>query len=265
MKRHEILGNHIEGDLAAITRRREARFEKRTKIAGKSQQLTRESDLDLHVVFAVKEHLGYGPIENLESRLQRGVDRSVQYFTGDWWKSNESDQVYMDKSREDRALIWLKPYTHSLFLCGITGRWEEAAQISDWIDEKIELEYTAGQVADEYMYFFIYVASKLRSEPLAMESELSAAIQQGRARRPRFLLDVFHAALASDQKEFDRTLTKSIAHFLKHVAEDVPNCNYWVGIAESFLWFLAEENGLTFPSLPEKSDAAVVRRQTIGL
>lgn len=173
--------------------------------------------------------------------------------------------MYRDESREDRALIWLNPYSDSLFLCGITGRWKDASRISDWIDEQIEIEYTAGQVADEYMFFFIYVASKLRSEPLAMESELVAAIQQGRARRPRFLLDVFHAALASDQKAFDRALTKSIAHFLKHVAEDVDNCNYWVGIVESFLWFLAEKNGLTFPSLPEKSDAAIVRRQTIGL
>lgn len=41
MKRHEILGNHIEGDLAAIMLRREANFEKRVSRVGQSQQFTR--------------------------------------------------------------------------------------------------------------------------------------------------------------------------------------------------------------------------------
>ena len=31
------------------------------------------------------------------------------------------------------------------------------------------------------------------------------------------------------------------------------------------IWQIAERNGLTFPKLREKQDAAIVRRQTVGL
>ena len=60
-------------------------------------------------------------------------------------------------------------------------------------------------------------------------------------------------------------LKDAVAHFLKADAEDVPNVNFWVALQPSFVWLLAERNGLTFPRLSEKHDAAVVRRQTIGL
>ena len=54
-------------------------------------------------------------------------------------------------------------------------------------------------------------------------------------------------------------------HFLKSDAEDVPNPNFWVALRPSIVWLIAERNGLAFPKLTEQQDAAVVRRQTVGL
>jgi hypothetical protein len=228
------------------------------------QAVHREVDIRGSLERAVLEHLGYGPIENLGERLNQGVNNALDYFFGDWWKRNEGDAKALDKSRPDRALAWFGVLTNGLLLCGLTGRWDDAIKICSWFDESIEMEYPAGQVGDDYTALFLCVASNLRPQPIPGTEKILARVKAGRDRRPRLLCAAWEAAVARDQKAFDKALKDTVDYFLKKDAYDGPVDN-WVALDQSLVWLIAERNGLKFPKLPEKLDAAVVRRQTIGL
>lgn len=229
------------------------------------QQFAREGLISRAVIYAALEHLGYGPIENLSHRLNQGVDRAIEYFFGDWWRADESDARALDKTRPDRALRWFDVLPNALLLGGLTGRWDDVAKICSWFDESIELEYRGGMNEDAYMLLFLCIASSLSPAPMPGAENILSAVKASRSKRPRLLRAVWEAALAKDQKAFDKALKDSVSHFLKVDAEDVPNPIFWVALHPSFIWLLAERNGLTFPELPEQIDAAIVRRQTIGL
>ena len=93
-KRHKILGKELYETPATtlqLIRGSEERYAKETAPGRPEQQYARERRTDLAVVYAVFEHLGYGPVEDLESQLNLGVDRSLEYFFGDWWRGDASD------------------------------------------------------------------------------------------------------------------------------------------------------------------------------
>jgi hypothetical protein len=209
--------------------------------------------------------LGYGPIDGLVAHLERGVDRAVEYFFGDWWSGDEYDARALDKSRADRELHWFGVLPNALLLGGLTGRWDDVAKICSWFDESIEMEYQAGLLEDQYMQAFLCIASSLRPQPMPGVDEMVAKVKKCRTKRPRLLCAAWEAAMAQDQKAFDKALKDSVQHFLKVDAQDVPNVCFWVALDPSLVWLIGERNGLVFPTLPEQLDAAVVRRQTIGL
>lgn len=268
MKRHQVLGNNlrtsVEKCLSLIdTDDCETR---ELIVAGKhSQQIARSTLIRRSLFRPVLEHLGYGPIEGIRTRLDEGMDDAVEYFGGDWWRAHKSDAIALDKSRPKRELEWFDVLPDAMLIGGLTGRWDDLAKICDWFDATIEVEYQAGQIEDEYMQLFICIASTLRPEPIPGIESLVAKVKSCRARRPKLYCALWEAAVAKDQKAFDKALKESISHFLKVDARDVPNPVFWVAQHASFLWLLAERNGLEFPALPEQLDAAVIRRQTTGL
>lgn len=269
-KRHEILGKELHCPLSEsleILRKKETDYELEitTQPPPIGQQFTRERYLRDVVYFAVLEHLGFGPINNLNGRILRGVKEASDYFLAEWWRANEDDARALDKSRRKRELQWFRPLRSALLLCGLSGRWDDVVRICSWFDENIELEYQAGQIEDEYMLLFLCIVSNLRTEPLVRVDKMLATVKKCRTRRPKLLCAAWEAAMNKDQKAFDKAFKESVAYFVKAEAEDVPNICFWVALDQSIVWLIAERNGLSFPELPEELDAAVVRRQTIGL
>lgn len=268
MKRHQILGKNLHTTLEECLycfARREKEYPERTIPEKKTQQFTRELYISEKVSYAVFDHLGYGPTEGLREHLDRGVDEALEYFFGDWWQRCPRDSRALDKTRWNRELRWFSVLSNALLLCGLTGRWDDAEKICSWFDDSIRVEYQGGMIEDEYMLMFLRIASDLSPQPMAKVDIITEYVKKCRARRPRQLLALWEAAMAADQKAFDKALAKAVKHFLKYDAEDVPNFNFWVALHPSFVWLVAERNGLQFPDLPEELDAAVVRRQTIGL
>ena len=268
MKRHQILGNNLrislEKCLGFIDE--DDRDAKELIAAGKhGQQDNRALLISGSLLRPVLEHLGYGPIESVRQRLDEGMDEAVEYFCGDWWKAHKSDAIALDKSRRNRDLEWYKVLADAMLIGGLTSRWEDLAKICNWFDATIEVEYQGGQIEDEYMQLFLCMASSLRPDPIPGIESLLAKVKSCRAKRPKLLCNLWEAALAKDQMAFDKALHQSVTHFLKVDARDVSNPVFWVARHVSFLWLLAERNGLQFPDLPEKLEAAVIRRQTIGL
>lgn len=232
---------------------------------GNWEQRLREGSISLSVNLAVVQHLGIFEVDCLLERLNTGVERSIEYFLGDWWKCNELDISYLDKSHPDRSLIWSSPYSNAAFLCGLTGRWDDLQRISDWVDESVYPEITFGAIEDEFMVYLIYVASCLRHQRLSTHDRLQEAIESGRPKRPRLLLRAFQAAIDGDQVSFSKAIVESLKNCERSEVETVPNSNFWVGVPQSFVNAVAEKNGLSLPELPPNLDALLVRRSTIGL
>lgn len=268
--RHQILGKDLHVPLAeslGVLAQDEKDYEVETKpgLLPGGQNGTRGNAIANALFYAVLEHLGYGPIDRLKTRIERGVDEAVDYFWGDWWRANDNDIRALDRSRpfRNRQLQWFWPLRDALLVGGLTGRWDDIARIASWFDAT--MRYCAGSVEDEYVLLFLCIASDLRPQPIDQIERLRTKVRKCRARRPRLLSAAWDAAIARDQKVFDRAFKESVAHFLETEAEDVPNVTHWVARDQSIVWLVAERNGLQFPELPEKLDAAVVRRQTIGL
>jgi hypothetical protein len=266
--RREILGKklHTSLDVCLECMDQEAALYAESTAPGKPHQaFARESQIRWAVRWAILEHLGYGPIQNLSDRLNEGVDRSLEYFLGDWWHADESDARALDKSRADRALRWFDVLPNALFLGGLAGRWDDVARICSWFDKSVQLEYRGGLNEDADMLLDLCIASSLSPTPMPDAHAMLAYVKAGRARRPKLLCTAWEAALSKDQKAFDKALNSSVNQFLKSDAKDTPSPYFWVPVRQSFIWLLAERNGLAFPELPEKLDAAIVRRQTVGL
>jgi hypothetical protein len=234
-------------------------------LSGKRQQVSREWIIGYCVGNAVAQHLEVLSIDDFEFHVNTGVDRSLEYFLGDWWTKNETDRTYLDKNHPQRTLIWSAPYLNAAFLCGLSDRWEDLRRISDWVDETVCPEMTFGAIEDEFMLFLIYVASTLRTSPLSTHDRLRQAIEQGRPRRPKLLLAAFQAAIDSNQRAFDKAILESVKNCEKQEVEDVPNFSYWVGVPQSFVVAVAEKRNLKVPHLPPNLDALLVRRSTLGL
>ena len=86
-KRHEILGRNLFSpleNLLANSERRFAEFPETIAPGQPSQSDKRHSHLESCVSLALLDHLGYGPIENLDGRLNYGMDWAVEYFFSDW-------------------------------------------------------------------------------------------------------------------------------------------------------------------------------------
>jgi hypothetical protein len=268
MSRYKVLGKKLHTSLdecMTALASGEHRFLKRTAPGQPQQQFDWVMRIEESVMYAVLEHLGYGSIKDLASELNRGVDRAVQYFFGNWWIGDEDDSRALDKTRPDRELAWFGVFPNGLLLGGLTGRWDDVAKICSWFDASIEAEYRGGTIEDQYMQLFLCIASSLRPEPMEGVREILANVKKCRTKRPRLLCAAWEAAINKDQKAFDKALTDSVSHFLQFDAQDVPNVNSWMALHPSIVWLIAERNGLKFPALPPNLDAAIVRRQTIGL
>lgn len=268
LKRHQILGQNLVLPVTKCLEIHQSEFLKNRAWIEDSkphQEYSRASLVRSGVVYSVMEHLGYGPLDGIRPRLDEAMDSAVEYFYGDWWRSDEHDAKALDKSRPDRELRWFDVLPDAMLIGGLTGRWDDLAKICNWFDATIEVEYQAGQIEDEYMLLFLCIASSLRPAPIPGIESLLAKVKSCRARRPKLYCALWEAAMVKDQKAFDKALKESVSHFLKVDARDVPNPVFWIAQHASFLWLLAERNGLQFPALPEQLDAAVIRRQTIGL
>ncbi len=269
-KRHEILGKELHVPLSESLGvlgecEKDYELEITTRPLPGGQQYSRASYLGDVIFYAVLEHLGFGPIDNLKARIDRGVDEALDYFLKDWWRANKNDVLALDKSRRGRQLQWFEPLKSALLLGGLAGRWDDIVKICSWFDETIELQYQARQIEDEYMVLFLCIVSNLRAQPFKQADKMLEKVKKCRTRRPKLLCAAWEAAVAKDQKAFDKAFKDSVAYYVKSETQDVPNVCFWVALDPSIVWLIAEHNGLKFPELPEELDAAVVRRQTIGL
>lgn len=271
------------------------RFEKQSQFADGPDARGRAHQIQQALFYPALRQLGFGPISDqlIRRESSRGMDRAVEYFTGNWWHVEEIDKLptelldllqlrkpmqgisptresrldeiskQMDKSRKDRELKWYDALTGALFLGGLLNRWDDLAKICAWFDGSIEREYQAGTLEDEYMQLFVCIAGSLSPQPMAGAEGLLATVKKCRLKRTRSLCAAWEAAIASNQPAFDKAFKETVNHFLSKPEDG--QLYDWVAIHQSAVLFIAEHRGLKCPSLTDKERAAVVTRQSAGI
>jgi hypothetical protein len=273
-KRHEILNRKLyvapEQCLALFNLEFAARPQN-TAPGQPLQHVRRESNLNNCVLMAILEHAGYGPIEGLSDRLNYGMDWALEYYFGDWYRDDEAQRDYGDKIPEPRRLLLATGvFWQSLFFGGLTGRWADVEHIAGWYNGHVDLASQAPLLEPFLdVQLQLAVAASLAPAPIPGAETLVARIQQDDDRHRehlRFLFRLWEAALAKDQPAFDKALKDKLKSFLeKQNRAAETDLRTWVDLYASAIWLIAERNGLAFPKLREKQDAAIVRRQTVGL
>ncbi len=94
-------------------------------------------------------------------------------------------------------------------------------------------------------------------------AELLAKVKKVRTKRPRLLCAAWEAAQGADQSAFNKAFEQTVNHFLSKPEDG--QVYDWLALHQSSVWFIAERRGLKFPRLPEKLEAAVITRQSVGL
>ncbi len=231
----------------------------------KAHQIYRESMVTNALVNLIAVHLQIYRSSTIRDETSRGAERSLEYFYGSWWKEDAEDRANLDKSLppEERRLVWMTPYLIGVFLCAMVDRWDSAQHLSDWVDESVTPEFQFEVNDDGFSFFLVYLASKLRSQPLANEHKIEEFIRNSSSKKSALLVEVLNAALLSSQRDFDKALSASLKHWEKTCIRDVPNLRYWIALPQSIVWLIAERNGLALPDLPPNLDALIVRKQTV--
>ncbi|MGC3961525.1 MAG: hypothetical protein QM813_27450 [Verrucomicrobiota bacterium] len=164
----------------------------------------------------------------------------------------------MDKSRPDRDLRWYGPVVLAFLFAGLTDRWEDLIRISLWFDKSVQDEFLAeGRLGDEYFLITLCMILRMQPQPPDLEDVLKR-LRAVRDKSAKLLCSAWEAAYGMDQKSFDKVFSESVKRFVSHdVDEGTGDPSLWLAKHQSIVWFVAERNGLKFPQLPEKLDAAV--------
>ena len=285
MKRYQILKFNWEYDVSRVLTKRKQRILEHGYAPSAKR---RESAIQDKLALVALHHLEIGSVDDLPKQAEAGVDLVVDYFCGDWWTeagfARLSDEVKMkydlvtpekleaeqrgerllvDRSEPSDRLRWFTPLRAGLLLGGLTGRWNDVARICSWFDTSIPPEYCAGETEDEMFQLFICIAGELNPQPVPGIDELLAKVGKSRVKRPRLLCAAWEAVLAKDQAAFEKAFVESVKHFVAKPSDSRILYNI-VALPQSIIGLIAEHRGLQLPAMPEKCQAAVVTRETVG-
>jgi hypothetical protein len=245
LKRYEILGKKLHSSLEECMRMTNdefATYADRIAPGKRKQESHRRYHINACVHCAVLEHIGYGPVEDLVGRLNHGVDCAVEYFFGDWYRPEEIGGKALDPSWPARAILGTAVLEDALLLSGLTARWDDVTRICSSFNANIDLERQGDMIEDPDTQVYLCIASSLSSTPMPGADAMLAKVKANRSSRERrlhLLCAVWDAALAKDQKAFNKALKDSASHFLKAEAEEVTtfgvalrssSCGFWPSV-----------------------------------
>lgn len=253
------LGRPIDEILVRWSERREKLLSKANR-TGYSKQHPRESIVNSSLGYAVLRHLASDELEG-ESSVRLGVTQAIEYFHTDWWKEDENDRIYMDRSSPE-TLLWCSVLRDGLFCACLLEDWEAAAKLASWFDDDLVADILSAGMADDLGGVLLSLASRLCSPHFFKAEPVDAAIRSSGGARSKKLLDCLEAIDRGDQETFAKALNSAIATFIKQDQADVPNVAFWVDIESSLVAAWGRREGMELPKLSPKRQAALVTRQS---
>ena len=227
-------------------------------------QGVRTDDINSCLGIMALQHLGYKLHVDTEDLLNRGFDVVVDYFCGDWWKSDEEAIRALDKSQKRKELTWFGPFSNGLLLGLLSQRWDELARVCSWLETKIKADYLDEKMEEELPYLYYSIGASLRSEPMPGLDKLEKEIINSRSKRPKLLFEAWNAARCGNQEEFNLHFRKSVKQFASNFKSGMIPIE-WIAQHQSVVAMAAQLQGMCIPALPLELNAFVMTRESIGL
>lgn len=270
MLRHKVLGRTFANQEYFLTEilRGEGlkRFEERTQPGRVGQSQIRQLRIGITADAVVFQHLQYSDVPDLRGLMSTGIEMCIEYFWGDWWKNvgNEEDAIALDKSRSDRSLQWTGPFGYGVFLAGLLQDWDSAKRIASWVDDLVVNDVVSNPESYCGVANYLLVAEHLRGVRFIEHDKIVDLVQKSDSNASKLYHAMLMDAISGDQRGWSESLPAVIKLFLKKEAAPGPLSRN-VSIFASLIALVGERNGLQWPKMPPKLDAAIVRRNTVGL
>lgn len=266
MKNFEIIGFKLERSVDEILARwkedKEKLLDKGSR-NGYSRQLPRESLVNGCAGYAVLRHLFSDVLEDDDS-IRLGVSLGIDYFHTDWWKDNENDRFYMDRSNPE-GLMWGSVLRDGLFCACLLQDWDAAAKLASWFDDDLVSGILGAGMADDLDGITLSVAARTSDSAPFDAQPVAAAIRSGGRKRSKSLLECLEAIDRGEQDVFGKSLNTALQTFIKQDQENMPNVEFWVDIESSIVAALAQRRGFHIPELSPKRQAVLVTRESAKL
>jgi len=177
------------------------------------------------------EHLDAEHPFNPEEMLRVGVNAAVKW--GDAWHRHERRQ----------ELAWIDPYREGMLLALCLGDEKAIQSLASYPDMDVRLD-EFGYKREEALYY-ILLASLIRGRDLDSENVKGwvAAIERGRCRRAKLLLQAALDLFRDQADAFRKSFTTYMKHFRKSEF-DRQVFIYCMSMDGSLLWNLAVRRGL---------------------
>jgi hypothetical protein len=222
----------------------------------------RQFDIYLSIESVVLSHLGYDIPVPVHTVLQRGLDVAVDYFCGDWSKSDSDGRKALDKSRTRSRLTWFGPFSNGLLMGLLAEKWKDVERICDWVDASLLGEYLDEKFDIEICDIYKSVAASLRSAPMPGLDKIEKKLSKCRSQRPKLLFQVWNSARRRDQTAFSDCIIQSLEHFAATFGHG-PIPVDWVALPQSVVVLAARRFGMRLPHLSPKLEALLLSPESI--
>lgn len=210
-----------------------------------------------HLEFRAKE-------ENVVRALQTGTDIVLDFFFGDWMEGEYANYFDPNSFDPEDEMDWLAGFWSGLLFSYLKNDESTCLKLSERIRDDFLHDETTREMLKEDTYFYILLAYFLSERRSEREAELEAAIEKARGKRAKMLLGCLKSLRAQDAEKFGEQFGLYLKRFLTVEMKGRYNSDY-ISIEGSILWHAARTRGLALPTLPEKQQALIITRETLGL
>ncbi|MGL4513381.1 MAG: hypothetical protein ACRCT8_09850 [Lacipirellulaceae bacterium] len=221
-------------------------------------------DVTASLDLCVLTHLEVGATGfDLQYYIKQGVRVAVDYFYGDYLRTDEKAARMMCKAPDNESLSWCEVHREGLLLAILAEDPEAERRLVEWVEPWLPFDGGGYAVKPEDNAFHKLLAEHLR-EGRFVTPALREAILAKRSKRPKLLLACLEAVQAGDGVAFAKGFREYLAYFLKSDF-DQRGFESLFSVDGSILVEVARRAGIEPTGLSEKESALLMTRQTLGL
>lgn len=224
----------------------------------------RQDDIDYCIEIATYQHLelDLDPAVTAEY-LEEGAAIAVNYFYGDYWKSNRDIALARKKSPKNKDLEWFDAYRSGLLLAFLSEDVEAEQKLVDYVEPWLPFDESKWLVSLQDNDYHKLLAQFIKHNEVT-NMKLVSGIQSSRKQRPKMLLACLLALEVGDVDTFGKHLKKFLDYYIKCEFGEAGIGSYF-SMEASILWYLAEWLEIKPKGFSDKQSALIMTRETLGL
>ncbi|TWT32081.1 hypothetical protein [Blastopirellula retiformator] len=159
---------------------------------------------------------------------------------------------------------WYTVSLRSFLLASLSNQHEVRTQFADYLVPQLQVEPMAIPEEPLHGDLLLVIASSMRSEPMNVTQQLTQ-LGNSRKKRPKLLLQAFHALQNDDQAKFTQSIIASTDRFVNSSACENNVLLDATAKLESVLVGLAWEKGWQDLDFPFETAARLITHRSIGI